>query len=53
MLYEANVVLGDDFEIELSHHYGIEHFRQTGALIVNIINREYYKNYCAFGGVSS
>lgn len=43
MLYEANVVLGDDFEIELSHHYGIEHFRQTGALIVNIINREYCK----------
>ncbi len=43
MIYEAGIVLGNDFEIELSHHCGIEHFRQTGALIVNIINREYCK----------
>jgi sialic acid synthase SpsE/quercetin dioxygenase-like cupin family protein len=43
MIYEAGIALRDDFEIELSHHYGIEHFRQHGALIVNIINREYCK----------
>lgn len=43
MIYEAGIVLGNDFEVELSHHYGIEHFRQTGALIVNIINRSYCK----------
>jgi len=43
MLYEAHVEFGKDFEIELSHHYGIEHFRQFGALIVNVINREYCK----------
>ena len=43
MIYEARIEFGDDFEVELSHHYGIEHFRQTGALIVNIINREYCK----------
>lgn len=43
MIYEAGIALGNDFEIELSHHYGIEHFRQTGALIVNLINREYCK----------
>ena len=43
MIYEAGIVLGNDCAIELSHHYGIERFRQTGALIVNIINRAYCK----------
>lgn len=43
MLYESRVVIGDQFEIELSHHYGLDHFRQFGALIVNVINREYCK----------
>ncbi|MBQ8167093.1 MAG: N-acetylneuraminate synthase family protein [Lachnospiraceae bacterium] len=43
MLYEAGIALGDDFEVELSHHYGMKHFRQTGAIIINIINREYCK----------
>lgn len=45
MLYEAGIALGNDFEVELSHHYGIPHFRQYGAIIVNIINREYCKKY--------
>lgn len=43
MLYEAGIALGDDFEVELSHHYGMKHFRQQGAIIINIINREYCK----------
>lgn len=43
MIYEAGIKLGSDFEIELSHHYGIEQFRETGAFIVNLINREYCK----------
>ncbi len=43
MLYESGIEIGDDFELELSHHYGLEHFRQTGALIINIVNREYCK----------
>jgi len=43
MLHEAQVKLGNGSKIELSHHYGVEHFRQTGALIVNVINREYCK----------
>jgi len=47
MTYEAGIVLGNDFKIELSHHYGIERFRKTGALIVNIINREYCKKLIA------
>lgn len=43
MLIEAGIEIGDSFEVELSHHYGIEHFRQTGAILVSIINREYCK----------
>ncbi len=43
MLYEAKVILSNEFELELSHHYGLEHFRRYGAAIVNIINREYCK----------
>ena len=43
MLYEAGIALGKDFEVELSHHYGMKHFRQTGAIIISIINREYCK----------
>ncbi len=45
MLYEAGIALGTDFEVEISHHYGMKHFRQTGAIIINIINREYCKKY--------
>jgi N-acetylneuraminate synthase len=43
MLYEAGIALGNEFEVELSHHYGMQHFRQTGAIIISIINREYCK----------
>lgn len=45
MLYEAGIALGNDFEVELSHHYGMKHFRQYGAIIISIINREYCKKY--------
>ena len=43
MLYEAGIALGNEFEVELSHHYGMKHFRQFGAIIISIINREYCK----------
>jgi len=43
LLLEAGIALGDNFEVELSHHYGKRNFRKVGALIINIINREYCK----------
>jgi N-acetylneuraminate synthase len=43
LLSEAHIVLAEDDQIELSHHYGLEKFRTTGALIVNVVNREYCK----------
>jgi N-acetylneuraminate synthase len=43
LLYEAKVVIPKEFKLELSHHYGMEHFRHFGCTIVSIINREYCK----------
>ena len=43
LLYEAKIVLSNQFELELSHHYGLQHFRHYGATIINIVNREYCK----------
>lgn len=43
LIYESKVVVGDVFELEISHHYGIHRFRETGVAMVNIINREYCK----------
>jgi N-acetylneuraminate synthase len=43
MLSEARIALGKDFSIELSHHYGIECFREVGVILIDLINREYCK----------
>ena len=43
MIFEAGIRITPDHIIELSHHYGLKNFRQTGALIINVINREYCK----------
>ena len=43
LLREARIEIGPKFTIEMSHHYGAEKFRSWGALIVNLINREYCK----------
>lgn len=43
LLREASITTGDNVEIELSHHFGLEQFRKTGAVIVNVLNREYCK----------
>jgi sialic acid synthase SpsE/quercetin dioxygenase-like cupin family protein len=43
MLREANIEIGSQFEVELSHHHGPQQFRRFGAVIINLLNREYYK----------
>lgn len=43
LLFEAGIALGDSFEVELSHHYGMKKFRNVGAVIISIVNREYCK----------
>ncbi|MFO0963585.1 MAG: N-acetylneuraminate synthase family protein [Phycisphaerales bacterium] len=43
MLHEAGIRIGGSYSIDMSHHYGPDRFRQQGAIIVNLINREYCK----------
>ena len=43
MLNQARIYIGKDSSIEISHHYGIERFREFGCVIINCINREYCK----------
>ncbi|MCZ6800468.1 MAG: N-acetylneuraminate synthase family protein [Nitrospirae bacterium] len=43
ILNEAKIQLGSEFKVEYSHHYGLENFRKTGAVIIECINREYCK----------
>jgi len=43
MLAHAHVPLSVDFQTEYSHHYGIEHFRDVGTVLMTIINRAYAK----------
>lgn len=43
LLNEAGIAVGDDVRMELSHHYGLQHFPQHGAVFVHVINREYCK----------
>ena len=43
MLNEAGIQVGLDNDVEISHHYGLGKFFETGAVMVHCINREYCK----------
>ncbi len=45
MLNEARIPIqeGGEFDVELSHHYGIGRLNDTGVVIISCINREYCK----------
>lgn len=43
ILKKSNVVVPINSICEISHHYGMEHFKETGVTIINCINREYCK----------
>ena len=43
LLNQARVPLSHEFTTEYSHHYGIPRFREVGAVLINVINREYCK----------
>ena len=43
ILDEAGITVTDKDDVELSCHFGLENFRETGALIVSKINRSYCK----------
>ncbi len=44
-LYEAGLVLGNNVNIEVSHHYGLERFREFGCVLVSLVNREYCNKF--------
>jgi N-acetylneuraminate synthase len=43
MLNEAHIALGTGFSVEFSHHYGLDRFREVGAILVDCVNQEYCK----------
>ncbi len=43
MLHRARIALNSEFEVEYSHHYGVSNFRDTGAIIITCVNRDYCK----------
>jgi sialic acid synthase SpsE/quercetin dioxygenase-like cupin family protein len=43
LLKEASIQIGPVYSIELSHHYGLQRFAETGTIIVNLLNRAYCK----------
>ena len=46
-LEQANITVTDKDDVELSAHYGLDNFRETGALIISKINRTYCKKIIA------
>lgn len=43
LLKDASINFGKNSKIEISHHYGLEKFREFGAVLIDVINREYCK----------
>lgn len=43
VLVESKVALPPYVDLEISHHYGLDNFHQTGAILVHVFNREYSK----------
>ena len=43
LLRKSGIPVGDKLDFELSHHYGIDKFHETGCAIITCVNREYCK----------
>ncbi len=43
LLNHGRISISVESSVELSHHFGLERFREFGAVIINCINREYCK----------
>ena len=43
MLNYNNIKIGDTFDLEISHHEGINNFEKIGCYLFNIVNRKYAK----------
>ena len=47
LVKKADVMYPGGAELEISHHYGIENFYETGITMVTVVNREYCKKLIA------
>ena len=45
MFDEANIVRPKEASIHIYHHNGVENFKKTGAVFINVVNRDYCKSY--------
>jgi sialic acid synthase SpsE/mannose-6-phosphate isomerase-like protein (cupin superfamily) len=43
MLRASRVVVPNQIDLEISHHYGLENFSRFGSTIITVVNREYCK----------
>lgn len=43
LLKDSSIVVPADSSCELSHHYGLENYKETGCALIDCINREYCK----------
>ncbi len=41
----TGVVIPNNAELEISHHYGIASFRESGSCMITVVNRDYCKKY--------
>jgi len=43
MLKRSKVIVPGQLELEISHHYGLNNFAQSGSTVITVVNREYCK----------
>ena len=43
VLKRSKVIVPGQCELEVSHHYGIDHFDKFGSTVITVVNREYCK----------
>ena len=43
LIRKSKVQVPGQCELEISHHYGLEHFRESGITAITVVNREYCK----------
>lgn len=43
MIFSAHVNLPKDVIVDISHHYGLDRFKEFGAVLATVLNREYCK----------
>lgn len=43
VLAKGNIVVPGEADLEISHHYGIENFYETGITMITVVNRDYCK----------